>query len=468
MLPDRFKERILQQLGEKEGLCLCEALDTPSPVSVRLNPRKVEVDALLASCEEKRERLGELQIEKRVGWCAWGAYLSQRPSFTLDPNFHAGAYYVQEASSQFVGHLLEKESVEGKRILDMCAAPGGKTTLYSTLVGEKGLVVANEIDRRRAKILVDNVKKWGMGNTVVTSTDSAHYTCLGEWFDVVAVDAPCSGEGMFRKDETAREEWSEGNVRLCAERQDEILKNAWQVLRPGGVLIYSTCTFNHEEDEGSLERMLTWAEEEVERMETIPIDEEWGIVVGEVGAFQTFHFYPHRACGEGFFAAVARKKVSVHGSSRQAKATRSLIAPADKTATKELERWLKEPESVKFIQISDNFYAWTKEQSEAMKVLSDRLPVIYSGVEMGQIFKGKLKPDAGLAFYVGLSLEAVPKVDVSLEEALKYLRRQEIEVAPLSEGMNLLTFSGRALGFAKRIGRRVNNLYPDSLRILKQ
>ena len=269
MLPAKFAERVLRDLGDSEGAALCAALDTEPPVSVRLNPAKCggpenggagrEEDADKAAGRSDGVQPAVLaDADGRVPWCGDGYYLAARPQFTFDSDFHAGAYYVQEAASQFVGHLLQGVEVAGRRILDLCAAPGGKTTLYASLAGPDGLVVANEIDRRRAQVLADNVRKWGTGNVAVTTCEARQLGGFEAWFDVVAVDAPCSGEGMFRKDRDARGEWSEGNVKLCAATQDELLREAWRALKPGGVLIYSTCTFNRDEDEGALERMLGW------------------------------------------------------------------------------------------------------------------------------------------------------------------------------------------------------------------
>ena len=220
-LPAKFVERVLRDLGGTEGAALCAALDAEPPVSVRLNPAKTGADTLPAGPDAglpvpEAAGLPALAIAGRVPWSRDGRYLAVRPSFTLDPDFHAGAYYVQEASSQFVGHLLAAVRTEGARILDLCAAPGGKTTLYASLAGPDGLVVANEIDRRRASVLADNVRKWGTGNVAVTTCEPRALGDFEAWFDVVAVDAPCSGEGMFRKDPDARGEWSEGNVKQCA------------------------------------------------------------------------------------------------------------------------------------------------------------------------------------------------------------------------------------------------------------
>lgn len=466
-LPRTFVERVLRDLGTTEGEALCRALDGEACVSIRVNPAKAE-----GLRGEQPARVSEvlpmLTAAGRVPWCADGFLLAGRPSFTFDSDFHAGAYYVQEAASQFVGCLLQGGPTSGARILDLCAAPGGKTTLYASLVGRGGLVVANEIDRRRASVLADNVRKWGTGNVVVTTCEP-HAVCDCEaWFDVVAVDAPCSGEGMFRKDPAARGEWSENNVRQCAARQDNILREAWRALRPGGTLIYSTCTFNRDEDEGSLERMLAWAGDEVAAPYPVDVDPAWGIVEGEVGPFRTFRFFPHRTVGEGFFAAVARKAPDAPGRQRLPKGRRSMVAPADRASAGELRRWVREPDRMVFGTVAGTGYAWYGEQAEAVKTLSEALPVICSGVALGQLFKGRLKPDPALAFFDGLERGAVPVAGLDDEQALRYLRRQEVAAGALAEGVNLVTARGRALGFAKRIGARVNNMYPNSLRILRQ
>ena len=466
-LPRTFVERVLRDLGTTEGEALCRALDGEACVSIRVNPAKAE-----GLRGEQPARVSEvlpmLTAAGRVPWCADGFLLAGRPSFTFDSDFHAGAYYVQEAASQFVGCLLQGVPTSGARILDLCAAPGGKTTLYASLVGRGGLVVANEIARRRASVLADNVRKWGTGNVVVTTCEP-HAVCDCEaWFDVVVVDAPCSGEGMFRKDPAARGEWSENNVRQCAARQDDILREAWRALRPGGTLIYSTCTFNRDEDEGSLERMLAWAGDEVAAPYPVDVDPAWGIAEGEVGPFRTFRFFPHRTVGEGFFAAVARKAPDAPGRQRLPKGRRSMVAPADRASAGELRRWVREPDRMVFGTVAGTGYAWYGEQAEAVKTLSEALPVICSGVALGQLFKGRLKPDPALAFFDGLERGAVPVAGLDDEQALRYLRRQEVAAGALAEGVNLVTARGRALGFAKRIGARVNNMYPNSLRILRQ
>ena len=448
-LPERFVETMRETLGE-DAEKLFAALDTEPAVSIRLNPSKP------AECFD-----GEA-----VGWCKWGKYLAERPQFTLDPLLHGGAYYVQEASSQFVAHLLKNYDMEGKRVLDMCAAPGGKTTVYSTLIGREGLVVANDISHSRAMALADNVQRWGMGNVVVTCNEPAHIGAFTHWFDVVAVDAPCSGEGMFRKMDEARSEWTPSSPDVCAERQREILAEAWRVLRPGGTLIYSTCTFNPTEDEGIVEWLMSEYGEEIEAAERIATEDSWGVVRSEIGAFQCFHFYPHKARGEGFFAAVARKS---EGPVRRSmpKARRKLFAPCAKADVKELSRWVDDASKHVFMMVGEDIYAYNSAVVESVVTLSENLSVVYSGVSMGRIFKQKLKPEHPLALYIGLNRDVVPMVDVSLEDALDYLRRNDIAASQFEEGINVVGYKGTPIGFVKRIGARCNNMYPKDLRIVK-
>ncbi len=456
-LPERFVERMRQELGEAEATALCEALATEPSTAIRLNTPKMSCPPFEAEA---------------VPWSADGYTLPERPAFTLDPAFHAGAYYVQEASSQFAGYILSqavggRAQCEGLRVLDVCAAPGGKSTHYASLVGEHGLVVANEINRSRAAVLADNARKWGLGNMVVTCNDSAHLGDYEEWFDVVAIDAPCSGEGMFRKSEEACEQWSEANVKMCADRQWEIAKNVFDTLRPGGVLIYSTCTFNRDEDEALVQRICDEWGEAIEPAQEVDVADEWGAVVGRVGAFQTFRFFPHRVKGEGMFMAVARKAGVPTSRRRIPKARREVIAAVEKRSEQELSRWVKEPKRMRFFSAGDTIYACWAEHYDEIKALSSRLAVIYSGVALGQIFKGKLKPDGALAFYVGLNRDAVATAELSLDEALQFLRKLDMSAEPFVEGVNMVLYKGLPLGFVKRVGGRINNMYPASLRILK-
>ena len=456
-LPEQFISRMQRELGVAEAEVLCAALETEPSTSVRLNPAKMA---------EQKWGGG------RVAWSDYGYLLGERPAFTLDPDFHAGAYYVQEASSQFAGYIVSMavggaEACKGQRVLDMCAAPGGKSTHYATLVGERGLVVANEINRSRAAVLADNARKWGLGNMVVTCNDSARVADFEEWFDVVAVDAPCSGEGMFRKSDEACEQWSEANVAMCAERQWEILQNAFRSLKPGGVLLYSTCTFNRTEDEDVVGRACEEFGDELLAVDDIPIGDDWGVVTGREGVFQTFRFFPHRLTGEGMFMAVARKAGLATSRRRMPKARRKVMEAVDKRTAQELSRWVKESEQMRFFAAGDTLYGCRKEHYDEVEALAGTLAVIYSGVAMGQVFKGKLKPDGALALYAGVNHDAVACCEVDEQEALKFLRKQDMDAAQFSEGVNMVLYGGRPLGFVKRVGARVNNMYPNSLRILK-
>lgn len=455
MLPEGFEARMRALLGSEYEDFLA-SFDRPLCTGLRRNPLKTGFTGDLS-----RFSLSP------VPWCPTGFYYDAVSRPGLSPYHAAGLYYLQEPSAMAPAELLDPQP--GERVLDLCAAPGGKSTQLAGKLRGKGLLVCNEINAKRAKILSGNIERLGISNALVLNE---HPKRLEErfagYFDKILVDAPCSGEGMFRKDRDARGEWSEGNVKLCAARQDELLREAWRALKPGGVLIYSTCTFNRDEDEGVLERMLGWAEDEAAQAGEVAVDASWGIVCGRVGAFRTFRFYPHRARGEGFFAAVVRKAFDAGGRCRTPKARRTVFASVDRAAAAELRRWVNSPERMCFVTVADTCYGYYVAQAEAVKALAEALPVIYSGVAMGQLFKGRLRPDPALAFFCGLNRDAVPAAELDEEQTLRFLRRQEIGAGPFAEGINLVCARGRALGFAKRIGNRVNNMYPNSLRIIKQ
>ncbi|MBR4871060.1 MAG: rRNA cytosine-C5-methylase [Alistipes sp.] len=447
-LPEEFVRSMREMLGD-DAERLFSALDTPAEVSIRVNPAKP----------------AEVFEGEAIGWSPNGRYLAERPQFTLDPLMHGGAYYVQEASSQFVAHILRQDNLEGGRVLDMCAAPGGKTTVYSSLVGREGLVVANDINRGRTLALSDNVQRWGMGNVVVTCNEPEHIGAFEQWFDVVAVDAPCSGEGMFRKMDEAREEWTPASVEQCVARQRDILAEAWRALRPGGKLIYSTCTFNDREDEGVVRWLVEEYGDEIVAAERVETEDKWGIVRSDIGPFQCFHFYPHSARGEGFFAAVACKAEGVT-KRRTPKGRRKVFTTLQSKDLAEVSRWVDDAKTMSFRYVGDVVYGYNSAVMEDVTQLSESLSVVYSGVAMGQIFKGTLKPEHSLALFVGRNRDVVTEVELSLEDAQNYLRRQDIDAKQFSEGVNVVTYKGVAIGFIKRIGARCNNMYPKDLRIL--
>ncbi len=454
MLHPEFERSVRAELGT-EAERLLAALEGEPVVSVRYNPFKL--GAMPAGGEA-------------VPWNRYGAYLAERPVFTLDPAMHAGAYYVQEASSQFVEHILREavgdqtgEMPEGIRILDLCAAPGGKTTLYSTLAGPSGLVVANEVIKQRASVLADNVRRWGIGNVAVSCNEPRDFAAYRHWFDVLAVDAPCSGEGMFRKNREARSEWSPANVELCAARQRKILADAWDALRPGGVLIYSTCTFNRRENEENV----AWLAENfaIDPVE-IEVPAKWNIEVGWVGGIETFRLYPHLVKGEGFFAAVMRK-ADGRIKRETPRARREPLVELNRPESRPLVDWVAAPEAMKFARAGEAYYAFYYPSYRDITALAKGLNIIYSGVRMGQIFGGKLRPDHALALFCNLNRDRAANTLLTRDEALDYLRKREFaDVGRLPEGLNLLTYEGLPIGWTKRIGHRTNTMLPNSFRIV--
>ena len=450
-LPQAFIERTRQLLGDAAYTQFEEALQTETPVSIRPNRMK---------CSQPVE--GE-----PIPWASSGSYLNNRPTFTFDPLFHAGCYYVQEASSMFVEKVLQEYVKEPVVMLDLCAAPGGKSTLCRSVLPEGSLLVANEVMRNRSQVLAENLIKWGHPEVVVTNNDPADFTELTHLFDVILTDVPCSGEGMFRKDQVAVDEWSLENVDICWKRQRRILADIWPALKPGGILIYSTCTFNRTEDEEVVARAMEAFGDELEAVEDIAVGDDWGVVTGREGVFQTFRFFPHRLTGEGMFMAVARKAGLATSRRRAPKARRKAMEAVDKRTAQELSRWVKEPEQMRFFAAGDTLYGCRAEHYDEVEALAGTLAVIYSGVAMGQVFKGKLKPDGALALYAGINTQAVECCEVDEDTALKFLRKQDVDATQFAEGVNLVLRCGRPLGFVKRVGARVNNMYPNSLRILK-
>lgn len=289
-LPSDFVTRTRSLLGEEQFEKLYEALQHDTPVSIRLNRNKCKsVPAESTS----------------IPWCETGYYLNARPTFTFDPLFHAGSYYVQEASSMFVEQALRQYVHTPVVMLDLCAAPGGKSTLARSVLPEGSMLVANEVMRNRSQVLAENLIKWGDEGVIVTNNDPADFTPLEAVFDVILTDVPCSGEGMFRKDPVAVDEWSIDNVTVCWQRQRRILKDIWSCLKPGGLLIYSTCTYNREENEDNV----AWISCEL-GAEVLPVavQEEWNITGNLTGSdFPVYRFLPHRTVGEGLFLAVLRK-----------------------------------------------------------------------------------------------------------------------------------------------------------------
>lgn len=450
MIKESFRKYLEEAIGSDDALVAFSAFDSPASVAVRRNPFKDGI------CPEGRQ----------VPWCSHGRILPERPQFTLDPHFHAGAYYVQDSSSMFVGHAfrhilkdLRVPSGRPFRVLDLCAAPGGKTTdLAASLreaFGDAFILVANEVMKARAGVLADNVALWGDPNVVVTSDDPSAFAALPGFFDVIVADVPCSGEGMFRKDEEAQKQWSEDNVALCEARQRRIIADVWPSLARDGVLIYSTCTFNRYENDGNVR----WTADE---MGAEPLFRDDVLVPGN-GVIKTelgYSLVPGHVEGEGQYCSALRKKSDVDWREIKARGMRPSKASA-------VPKGLKVPvdRDVTVRMKGETVTAVPAVISADLAVLEPQLHVIAAGCAVGVMKAGTLVPDADLALSIMLDKDAYPSAEVDQKTALAYLHRDAIMLPDSPKGFVLVRYEGLPLGFVKNLGNRCNNLHPQSRRI---
>ncbi|MDR0419013.1 MAG: rRNA cytosine-C5-methyltransferase [Prevotellaceae bacterium] len=444
-----FSTDFIQQTTELLGSdanALLEALQETPSTSIRLN-------------KSKKSQL-KYDLSEPIPWCKEGYYLNDRPTFTLDPFLHAGGYYVQEASSMFLAHILSKLGYKEPILaLDLCAAPGGKTTLISDFIPRNSLTVANEVIRSRAGILAENVAKWGNPNVVITSNDPKDFSALPHMFDLVVVDAPCSGEGMFRKDESARGEWSLANVRLCAERQRRILADIWNSLRPGGFLVYSTCTFNAQENEENVK----WLMNEFNAL-SIPVNiKEFNGVTPSSDLFYDkelygYRFFPHRVRGEGLFMALLQKPDEPFSSPKMVK---EKGGKGRSSAPTDVKQWLIDPDSYEFWvdgnEVVSAIHARYVSQVSRMKQV---LKVVRAGVEIARVKGKNVIPSVNLALSTVLNRASFAEKELDLGDALRYLKKETFALEGEGKGYQLMCYKGMSLGFIKNIGNRFNNLYP--------
>ena len=439
-----FVERTELLFGKERFARFVEALDGEPVVSIRYNTSKQTPDDLNAV----------------VPWAANGRYLSTRPVFTADPLFHAGCYYVQEASSMFIEQVVRQYIDAPVRALDLCAAPGGKTTHLLSLLPKGSLLVSNEPMPQRAQVLAENVIKWGNPSSVVTRNEPADFSSFGSFFDLVVVDAPCSGEGMFRKDQGAVEQWSLSNVEQCVKRQRRILADIWPSLRPGGVLIYSTCTFNSEENEECVE----WIANELGATPMpVGVDEAWGVTAALAGNLPVYRFLPGYTAGEGFFIAALRKD----GDAPLAQPRQQRWQPVASKLKATLEGWVENPGDFNFVQQADRVVAMPREHTNAMLALQQKMKVLHCALPLADVKNNKLLPLHQLAMSNSLCRGSFCNVELEREQALAYLHREALTFEQAPVGYLLLTYKGMPIGFAKNIGNRANNLYPAEWRIRK-
>ena len=452
MIKESFRKYLEDAIGCENALVAFSAFDEPASVAVRYNPFKNAAH----------------MVGDKVLWSKHGVLLNERPVFTLDPCFHAGAYYVQDSSSMFVGDIFRKllqeyELPQGRplRVLDLCAAPGGKTTdLAASLrevCGDDFILVANEVMKQRAGILASNVALWGDPNVVVTSDDPKAFTSFTGYFDMILADVPCSGEGMFRKDEQACEQWSEDNVALCEGRQRRIIADVWPSLADRGLLVYSTCTFNRYENDGNVR----WIADNLGGSPVFdsPSSPYEGVIPTEYG----FSLVPGFVKGEGQYCSAVRKtgEGPVQSDYRQPKVKSS----KDKGIS--IPDSLKKQFSIEvnFRQRGETIIALPSSLVQEIAFLESGLNVIAAGCAAGTV-KGKdFIPDADLALSLVLVEDAYPKAEVDLETALSYLHRDAIRLDDAPKGYVMVTYQGLLLGFVRNLGNRCNNLYPQSRRI---
>lgn len=416
--------------------------------SVRLNHRKITQQPFAIPASP-------------VPWARHGYYLEKRPSFTFDPLFHAGTYYVQEASSMLLEQALSQHTDLDKdiRILDLCAAPGGKSTHIQSLVSPGSLLVSNEVIRSRASVLRDNIIKWGGGNVVVLNNDPAHFNRIPGYFDAMVVDAPCSGSGLFRRDPDALNEWSPEQVSFCSQRQKRILADVLPSLKENGLLVYSTCSYSVEEDE----LLLEWLMSEYD-LESLPLElsERWQVVEVKTSNAYGYRCWPHLLKGEGFFLGVFRKKEGGTGFAAKSRPVATRLTPREAGI---VETWM-DTQGWELVKKENTVFAWPASLTANTDILLDKMQVVYAGIRVGELLRDKLVPDHALAMS-GFTRQEIERTGLTEAQAILYLQRKEFQWPGNAKGWQLATYKGHIIGWANVLPNRFNNYYPKELRILK-
>jgi 16S rRNA C967 or C1407 C5-methylase (RsmB/RsmF family)/NOL1/NOP2/fmu family ribosome biogenesis protein len=400
----------------------------------------------------------EFELSEKVLWTNDSYYLNSRPAFTFDPLFHAGCYYVQEAGSLFIEYVLKQTTDFSKtlKVLDLCASPGGKSTLVNSLLNKESLLVANEIIKSRAEVLAHNLGKWGTANTIVTNNDPLKYSELKEFFDVLIVDAPCSGSGLFRKQPDAIAEWSENSVMQCSIRQKKILESSLNCLKDGGILIYSTCSYSVEENEDIVNWLVNTGKLE-QIQPTIPT--EWGII--NIG--NGYRFYPHLTKSEGFFCAVLRKNDSETSVSAPRYKLNSGITKAEQLI---LNGFVNDSE-LPVIKKNNQFHLLNQSAFEFFSAFEKQFYFKKAGTVIGEIKGSDLVPNQDMAWSTQIQMH-ITKLDLDKENALKFLRKEAFNFDQTAQGLVLINYKNFGIGWAKILANRVNNYLPNELRVLSK
>jgi 16S rRNA C967 or C1407 C5-methylase (RsmB/RsmF family)/NOL1/NOP2/fmu family ribosome biogenesis protein len=443
ILPEIFARRMMKML-DNEFDKFQQSFDNEVVTTIRVNPSKFKDQPALVP----------------VDYCSTGYFVPKRPVFTIDPFFHAGVYYVQESSSMFLEQAVKQVAAKsGLKVLDLCAAPGGKSTHLASLLPKDSLLVSNDVIRVRGQILSENLKKWGKPNVIVTNNDPRDFQRLPAFFDVLVIDAPCSGEGLFRRDENAVNEWSPDNARLCAQRQQRILADVWPTLREGGILVYSTCTFNPAENEENIKWLNEFSDIEPVSLE---INKQWGITTTDAGGFPCYRFYPHKVSGEGFFMAVVRKTGGSDPSQSKKIKDNPLLASK---AEKEIGHALFSDESLDVLRFEDSLLAFPSHLLSELFQIKNNLRILHAGIKIGEIKQKDLLPAHELALSTILDRSVFPEIDLTIGEAVTYLKRDDISSKSTKIGWNLITYRNIPLGWTKNLGNRFNSAFPKEWRI---
>ena len=450
----KLKTEFLNTIESCQGFdkeAFIEAHQQTPVVSIRINQSKIL---------ERTVVLDDENLLAKVPWCDEAYVLKERPSFTLDPLFHAGAFYVQEASSMFLQHVANHLFQEGRgyKALDLCAAPGGKSTLMAGMQ-QFGLIVSNEIIQSRVAVLQENIIKWGQMKVLVSNNDPSDFKKLPGYFDFVMVDAPCSGSGLFRKDEKAMNEWNPELVDFCAARQKRVLHGAIETVAEGGYLFYSTCSFSEEENEDNLDFLI-----DTGMFESVDIltDPSWNIVSSSSkkhGA-RGFRFYPGKIMGEGFFCGVLKKVSSAN--------INTIVYPHSvKTLPldSQLKDWVTDAEALYYFQKADDVFAFDSEFLSDLNLISSVLKLRKSGLRLGEIIRGDFVPNHELAMST-LQSDDISSIQLDHKTSLQYLRRETIDSAVAQKGWSLVQYKGISLGWIKQVQGKAKNHYPLNWRIL--
>lgn len=447
-LPDPLIKRLKNQLG-KDYKSFEESMQQPPVVSIRLNPKKQFSHS----------------YSYQIPWSKFGYYLNERPQFVFDPLFHAGAYYVQEASSmiieQFFNQYIQTDH-EPLCVLDLCASPGGKSTHILSLLNENDLLVSNEVIESRIPPLKENIIKWGTSNAVITCNDAKDFQCLPEFFDIVFLDAPCSGEGLFRKNKNAISEWNEDMAAMCSARQKRIFNDILPALKVGGFIIYSTCTFNPNENELNVKK---WITDFGLKSVQLNCKNEWNLNLSSENEIFTIQMWPHKSNGEGFFISVMQKCRS-----------NELVVANKKILNHKRIDLITKPDSsfpqltstyLKFYAFNNSIYFLNENLYQSFIEILSQMNVRYFGTEAGSLKHKNFVCSHNLAMSNHYNSINSFKIELDKIEAIKFLKKENINTPTTTIGWNLLTYKNLNLGWIKNLGNRFNNYYPKEFRIRK-